>query len=67
MFEEEGTWFPQLKAKASAADQARITERFAEEFDRYMGVDAGSDGAIEEERRSFRDYPEEPQSYAQYD
>jgi hypothetical protein len=39
MYEEEGTWFIDLKEKLSAADQARLTERYMEEFDRYVGED----------------------------
>jgi|HubBroStandDraft_1064217.scaffolds.fasta_scaffold06110_3 hemerythrin superfamily protein len=40
MYEEEGTWFPELKGKASAADQTKLTRRYAEEFNRYVGDDA---------------------------
>ena len=40
IYSEEGTWFIDLSEKASAADQARITERYREEFGRYMGHDA---------------------------
>jgi hemerythrin superfamily protein len=42
MYEEEGTWFPELKGKASPADQAKLTRRYAEEFNRYVGDDAAS-------------------------
>jgi hypothetical protein len=34
MFEEEGTWFLELKAKAP--DQAFLTRRYAEEYGRYV-------------------------------
>jgi hypothetical protein len=34
IFEEEGTWFLELKEKAS--DQDFLTRRFAEEYDRYV-------------------------------
>jgi predicted dienelactone hydrolase len=37
MYEEEGTWFLQLKAKG--ADQETLTARFEEEFNRYVGTD----------------------------
>jgi hemerythrin superfamily protein len=37
MYEEEGNWFPELKQKASPEDQAMMCERYAEEFDRYVG------------------------------
>jgi hemerythrin superfamily protein len=35
MYEEEGTWFLELKSKN--VDQARLTARFIEEFERYAG------------------------------
>jgi hypothetical protein len=35
IFEEEGTWFLELKEKYD--DQAWLTQRFAEEYDRYAG------------------------------
>lgn len=34
MYEEEGTWFMELKDKAE--DHAMLTERFTQEFERYM-------------------------------
>ena len=37
MFEEEGTWYPELKQKGR--DQALLTERFFEEWARYAGGD----------------------------
>jgi hypothetical protein len=40
VYEEEETWFIELKEKAPAADQPRITDRFKEQFERYMGVDS---------------------------
>jgi hemerythrin superfamily protein len=48
VYEEEGTWFPELRSKAPAADQIKLTQRYKEEFDRYVG----SDGAWEERRAS---------------
>jgi hypothetical protein len=39
MYEEEGTWFLDLKEQVPAADQAKLTMRFKEEFDRYVGRD----------------------------
>jgi hypothetical protein len=39
VYEEEGTWFVELKEKASAADQTKLTARYKEEFDRYVGRD----------------------------
>ncbi len=40
VYEEEGNWFLDLKSKLSAADQAKLTERYAEQFSRYMGAEA---------------------------
>lgn len=40
MYEEEGNWFLDLKEKATAADQTEITQRYQEEFERYVGEDA---------------------------
>lgn len=37
MYEEESNWFPELKHKASAEDQLELTQRYREEFDRYVG------------------------------
>jgi hemerythrin superfamily protein len=42
MYEEEGTWFPELKRKTKSADQAKLTRRYAQEFNRYVGDDAES-------------------------
>lgn len=35
VYEEEGTWFPQLQQKILPHDRPRLTRRFLEEFDRY--------------------------------
>jgi hypothetical protein len=40
MYAEEGNWFLDLKASASPEQQARLTKRYAEEFQRYVGADA---------------------------
>ena len=40
MYQEEGTWFVELSEKAPAADQAMITQRYQEEWSRYVGADA---------------------------
>jgi hypothetical protein len=42
VYEEEGTWFLELREKVPALDQARLTERYREEFERYLGADAVS-------------------------
>jgi hypothetical protein len=39
VFEEEGKWFTELKQSASAEVQAKLTQRYDEEFSRYMGKD----------------------------
>lgn len=40
VYSEEGTWFLELKQSLSADEQARIGQRYAEEFERYMGSTA---------------------------
>ena len=40
MYEEEGTWFPDLAATAPAADQQMIATHYREAFDRFVGEDA---------------------------
>jgi hypothetical protein len=50
IYEEEGTWFIELKEQG---DQALLTERFVEEYERYVGADAGGMG----ERRAFAEPP----------
>ncbi|HEX3950203.1 MAG TPA: hemerythrin domain-containing protein [Steroidobacteraceae bacterium] len=37
VYEEEGTWFLELKQKLPAADQTKLTFRYKEQFARYMG------------------------------
>ena len=37
VYEEEGTWFLELKEKLSASEQSRLTQRYEEEFSRYVG------------------------------
>jgi hemerythrin superfamily protein len=40
VYAEEGNWFLDLKEKASAEDQTLLTQRYAEEYERYVGADA---------------------------
>lgn len=40
MYEEEGTWFLELKDKAPSADQLKITADYKAQWDRYVGADA---------------------------
>jgi len=51
MYEEESDRFLDLK-KLSPADQARLTERYAEEFERYIGGALDGPGTITREVRS---------------
>jgi Hemerythrin HHE cation binding domain len=39
MFEEEGTWFPELTEKVPSGDQVKLSRRYQEEFTRYVGQD----------------------------
>lgn len=40
VYEEEGTWFPELARNAPADHNRMINERYNEEFRRYMGAGA---------------------------
>ncbi len=40
VYEEETTWFTELRQIADPAFQSKLTRRFSEEFTRYMGADA---------------------------
>jgi len=40
MFAEEKHWFPALARQGTPAEQLRLSSRFEQEFERYMGVDA---------------------------
>jgi hypothetical protein len=40
MYAEEGNWFLDLKETAPAADQSLLTQRYAQEYQRYVGSDA---------------------------
>jgi len=44
MYEEENTWFPELKDKAPQEAQAKLTQRYQEEFSRYVGRDTNVEG-----------------------
>lgn len=37
MYEEEGKWFLEIRAKLSPAQHTVLTERFTEEYERYVG------------------------------
>lgn len=40
MYQEEGTWFIELKESAPLGEQAKLTQRYQEEWSRYAGSDA---------------------------
>lgn len=40
MYEEEGTWFPELVNSAPASDQAKIADHYNDAFSRFVGKDA---------------------------
>ncbi len=42
VYEEESTWFIELKQKLTTAEQTKLSQRYSEEFDRYVGADAGA-------------------------
>lgn len=42
MYEEEGTWFQKLQQKASPETMERLTRRYAEEMERYVGNDTAA-------------------------
>lgn len=42
VYEEEGNWFMDLKSKLPSADQVKLTQRYAEQFARYMGTEESS-------------------------
>ena len=37
IYEEESTWFPEIAREVSETDRVMLDQRFAEEFNRYMG------------------------------
>ena len=39
VYEEEGSWLPELKDKLAHTDQSKLTQRYQEEFQRYVGKD----------------------------
>ncbi len=39
VYEEEGTWFLDLKQKVAAQEQSELAQRYAEEFERYVRED----------------------------
>jgi hypothetical protein len=37
VYDEESSWFLELKTKTPSADQVKLTQRYQEHFARYMG------------------------------
>ena len=44
VYQEEGTWFIQVKQAVSVEDQLKLTARYREEFDRYLSRDEARAG-----------------------
>lgn len=42
IYQEEDSWYPQLADKLSTAEKQRMTARFTEEYERYMGSEGMS-------------------------
>ena len=39
VYREESDWFPELRRQGDAAAQAKLSRRYKEEFERYMGTE----------------------------
>lgn len=44
MYQEEGSWMPDLAEKLSRSDKLRLNDRFVEEFERYCGSGSAQKG-----------------------
>ena len=44
MYQEEGSWLPELADKLSTTEKQRVTQRFTEEYERYTG--SGQSGTM---------------------
>lgn len=53
MYEEEGTWFLQIRATLSSTEQDELDERYLQEFDRYVGLDLETSDDAEAYRPYF--------------
>ena len=53
VYQEENDWFLDLKENAPAADQEQATQRYAEEYGRYMSGGADAATGLAGEPRSF--------------
>lgn len=45
VYQEEGSWLPQLADKLPASEKSRMTERFIEEYERYCGSGSMTTGS----------------------
>ena len=45
MYQEEGSWMPELAEKLPQTDRTRLTQRFVEEYERYCGDGSARQGA----------------------
>lgn len=52
VYQEEGTWFIQVKESLSADDQVKLTARYREEFERYLSRDEARAGDVPAVRRA---------------
>jgi hemerythrin superfamily protein len=57
VYQEEGTWFPEMIDEASDADHQMINQRYNEEFNRYMGGETVSAEPKPEARSAFSSAP----------
>jgi hypothetical protein len=58
VYKEESEWFLELKEKADPETQIRVTDRYLEEYDRYIrGGEAGASSRRPGEERSFGEQP----------
>lgn len=46
MYQEEGTWFPKLQKKCDAQLQARLAQKYQEEFTRYVTGQVGEEALV---------------------
>jgi len=53
VYQEESGWFVDLKEKAPPEDQDAATQRYKEEYDRYIGGGSDRDITLRPEPRSF--------------
>ena len=52
MYEEEGTWFLQIRETLPSTEQDKLDERYMQEFDRYVGLDL----EVADDAEAYRPY-----------